>query len=561
MPCPQALCQKKIACRKWQDHPSSLMLRELFRPSFYLFHPRSSIQRSLSTWYTFTNWLYVFKTTTWQTMTSIIVDAFESLAHQPHAPLTQQEKHVFKQVQNALQERLTFPPKEWRSQIKKKEMQQSHQSKVDKVKKILQEMKSLTKPLDDEEQTERLPVIFDNVCFDHDYAKQRSILPDLSSDDDDDDKEDIVKPNTNRSSSTFLNMPSLDSILLEEKPLPKTTIEVVIEDEEDWSGVVDKVRENEMKYNSLRCQRTKNKQLDYQVILTEELKRLFAKTSRKISRSKLDIMESEHSCSRQPVKKQLETPVTKVTPIIPKRKLMRIDHNISKSIEVYEKEMKEKVNKSDERVALLHEVIQLRKLLYQKESALKINKKTRTPRRSRPKIDDVASSGEISSQGSSVSVELCPNSPCLESQVCSPVPSHASLDAVPSPTPSCEGSIAISLPPSLAFATKEHNIYESYIESVMRRDGLNSSKASSSGYSQSACSSNTSGFMSPALRRTKHVNARSITQKVMQWKHRLPREDSRPKTPPTPLFWTENASDITGPRSPINFDGLDFWIM
>ena len=516
-------------------------------------------------------------------MASIIIDAFESLAHQPHAPLTQQEKHVFKKVQNALQ-KLTFPPEEWRSLIKKK-MQQSHQSKVDKVKKILQEMKSLTKPLDDEEQTERLPVIFDNVCFDHDYAKQRSILPDLSSDDDDDDKEDIVKPNTNRSSSTFLNMPSLDSILLEEKPLPKTTIEVVIEDEEDWSGVVDKVRENEMKYNSLRCQRTKNKQLDYQVILTEELKRLFAKTSRKISRSKLEIMESEHSRCRQPVKKQLETSDTKATSIIPKRKLMRIDHKISKSIKVYEKEMKEKVNESNEGVqvdkcvvaeqsiqslstplpqrtcppvALLHEVIQLKKLLHQKESVLKINKRTRTPRRSRPKIDNIASSGEMSSQGSSVSVKFCPNSPCLDSQVCSPVTSHALLDAVPSPTPSCEGSIAISLPPSLASATKEHNIYESYFDSVMRRDELNSSKASSSGYSQSVCSSNTSYFMSPALHRTKHVNARSITQKVMQWKHRLPREHSRPKTPRTPLFWTDNASDITGSGSPINLDGLDF---
>jgi hypothetical protein len=504
-------------------------------------------------------------------METDIIRVFESLDSQPDAPLTQPEKDVFTQIRNVLARKLC-PLVVANDGSVKKDLDDARKRKLHEVKRILLEMKSLTKSLDESDDDEDdhpqeqdcIPV-FDSVSLDHDYVTQYSIIPDLSSDDDDEKEinEKETKTAYEDPAKRPLSMPSLGGIdsLPDMKSQPKTEIEVVIEsEEEDSSEVIERIKMDQREYNNIRYRRTKNKQLDYPVYLGEELKRLLIKSSkRRISRVKLISIETGVRIQKT-FKKTATTPLTKVTPTLPMSKLSRIDHKIAKSIEVYERDMKEQIQESDERFALLNEVVELRKKLAEKESALKLKKRTRTPKRipSRSNAENcLGSIGEASSLESPVSLTtslFCPsqtNNLSL-SRVSSPSPSHTSLGPVPSPSPSCE-SIALSLPTSI----RSSKPYESYIDTVMKREGLQSSKASSSGCSQSGYSSRASSVMSPK-RGKMEINSKKVTQKVLLWKDRHPVDDSEPRTPPTPLYWSENASDINEPYSPINFDDLDF---
>ena len=473
--------------------------------------------------------------------------------------LNPNERRLFTEVQLAIDRKRQRDIKEMEE---KKKNQAEQKSKLTKVRMILEEMKSLSKRFDEEDEEDRMSYI-DSVSLDHDY----SILPDVSSDE---EVEDTNESNTSQNplNSTF-SMPSiesLDSLLETSTKKSSTTIEVIPDEEDPWLQMLSSVKNMRSSYHTTRWRRTKNRQQDYGIKVDQRLMNFLVGSSLSKQNNLKEVKDvldqnpkpkknkrvSEETRSREP------TP-SRLTPSHPRSKLLRIDHKIKESIESYETDLKSKVHESEERIELLNEIIALRKKLLETESKLGI-KRTRPPRRRKTKaVHSVNSSLDSSCSSPSTSVAS------IASSVASPETpvsrmSHTSLNPVPSPSPSLAESVALSFVSSNATKMSKPKSYESYIQSAMKRQGLQSSKASSSGYSSQFSNSRASYISQvPCKIPLKGFPATqaSVRSKVLQWTQQMPVDDQNPQTPPTPMSWADGASDIN-PLSPIDFSDLDF---
>ena len=501
------------------------------------------------------------------------------------APLTQREVEVFYGIkhvhENQANKRTLDMDMDMDVDVDTQEkLDPQQKSKLSRVREILAEMTSLTKGFDEQEDDIKScvesvfsvkSVSLDHGCsLDHGYSINQglsdendansciesiysahsvhhdhgySVLPDLS--DEEDDETSLMNKDSSLESMPTLNR--LELLLRQQLVASSQESQDDPEISDVWFNTWQEVSKCKQEYLEKKSRRRLAAVgLDYEASLSDRLADILFKTDVAKDAYIAHRLSELEKQPQEEVGKPSNIVCTRMTRSLDKKSLLRIDVPIQESIKSYG-QIKKEVTDSDEKLKLLNEISKLKRLLEKKDALLKTQRtRTRTTRtRTKSKKTSTIS---ISSQAPHVTPQSSQETSCTPiSSLPSPsVPIQHLLLPIPSPTGSSESCVSAS----------SRCTYDSFMETLLKKKSSRS-QASSSGYSSAyscstSCSTNV-GRSSHAFK--KHglgrVGSPSFQKKVLDWNQL---ED--PRTPPTPLFWDENASDVPRIPSPINFDGL-----